>query len=77
MKESFKRILFFPLKSLAAVVPVSSPIEPEMSPPLEADEGKEGVRADLLLGQLLVTLVTHLLVNLLVNVLLLTLTLLQ
>jgi len=54
------------LKSFTAVVPVSPPIEPEVSPPLEADQGEEGVGAQLLLGQLLVT---RLLVDLLVDVL--------
>ena len=59
-----------PSKSVTAIVPVSPPIEPEVSPPLVADEGEEGVRAELVLGQLLVT---GLLMDLLVDVLSVTL----
>ena len=56
-----------PLISITAVVPVSPPIELEVSPPLEANQGEEGVGAGLVLGQLLVARLC--LVDLLVDVL--------
>ena len=55
------------LISLTSVVPVSSPIELEVSPPLEADQGEEGVGTGLVLGHFLVARLC--LVDLLVDVL--------